>query len=151
VDVDVLLDDHDVLVEPPGSTGPPQRRGDLLGMTAVGLVDLHHDVGAVGYLRHPHVGDAPDPETVQHVPGDRRARVVAHGVLDEESRPYSLQGPAQHRVVAVGDSGDPQHRRRCGVAVEVARVLRERALLHERGGVGVEETLDDDLSARRYV
>jgi hypothetical protein len=100
VDVDILLDDHHVLVEPAGSTGPPQRRGDLLGVTAVSLVDLHHNVGAVRYLRHPHVGDAPDPEALEDVPGNRRARIVDHGVLDEKSRPYSLQGAAQHRVLA---------------------------------------------------
>ena len=46
-DVDILLNDHDVFVEPPRSTGPPQRRGDLLRVTAVGLVDLHHNVGAI--------------------------------------------------------------------------------------------------------
>src|SRR4029077_10129340 len=82
VNIDVVVDHGDVLVADVAGRTAPQRVGDLFGLAAIALFDLHQDVDAGLDRRTPHVGDAGNAGAIEHVPRRRRAHDRrAHAVL----------------------------------------------------------------------
>ena len=122
-----------------GGRGAPDRGGGLLGLAAIGLLDLDHQRGAVVGGRAAHVGDAGNAGALENIPGERRraAPRLMIGVLVEHLRHSAFERAAEDRVVAVGDGGHAHLVLGRLVAAEIAGVFAERAFHLEFRGVGL--------------
>ena len=152
VNVDIVVDHGDVLVAHMRGRRAPQRVGDLLGLAAIALFDLHHRIDAGLHRRTPHIGDAGHAGAIEHVPRRRRPHDRgADAVLRKAAGHRAFDGAAQDRIVAVGDAGDADGRFRRAVAGDIAGELRERAFHRIGVGFDAEIALDHDLGAGRHV
>src|SRR4029078_6286083 len=104
VHVDIVVDHDDVLVAHMRGGRAPDRVGDLLGLSAIGLLDRYEQVGSRTYRRTPDVGDAGNAGAVERVPRGRGAEDRGdHRVLGIAPRHAAFDGATQDRIVSVGD------------------------------------------------
>src|SRR5437870_7452542 len=150
--IDVLLDDGDVLVPVLRRARAPERRGDLLGLALIRLLDLDDDIHAIGDRRHEDVAYAGNSRRRQDVPRDRRAlHARHHAVLAVRARQGALEAAAEDRIAAVRDARHVH----CGAwrrhVRDVTRELAKGSLCLIGRRVVADEALDDDLGAGRHL
>src|SRR3981081_4736562 len=150
--VDVLLHHDHVLVAVLRGAVAPERRGDLLGLALVVLLDLDADVDAVGDGRRADVEDAGDAGAVENVPGDAGALHRGHhAVLAVGAGQGALERAAEKRVRRVRNAGDLHGRTRRRQVGHVARELAERPFALIGRGIVADGALDDDLRRSRHL